>query len=69
MMAEAIKRIVPMKLEAYEPYYTVNPRQNHMIKANFQVLQVISGVAWVSNNGEDFVLMAAENLKASPVNR
>lgn len=55
-MAQAIKRIQSMPIDKHTPYYTIKPRQNHVIRAKNQVLQVISGLAWISQNGEDFIL-------------
>ena len=59
-MAQAIQYIKAMPIDNHTPYYTVKPRQNHVLKANNQVLQVISGTAWVSNNQQDFVLKSGE---------
>jgi hypothetical protein len=59
-MAQAIERKVTLPISQIEPYYTLEPEQNHVVRAREQVLQVISGVAWVSNNGEDMVLHTGE---------
>jgi len=59
-MEQALPRIKAFTIDNHTPYYTVKPRQNHVIKANNQVLQVISGLAWVSNTGEDFVVKPGE---------
>lgn len=65
-MAQAIHRVIPMALEENEPYFTVKTQQNHIIKAQFQVLQVVSGVAWVSNLGEDYVLKVGDAITLMP---
>ena len=59
-MAQAIERKATLPISKIEPYYTLSTGQNHVVRAREQVLQVISGVAWVSNNGEDFVLRTGE---------
>ena len=59
-MAQAIKQINVLPIDIHSPYYTVKARQNHVLKANNQVLQVISGTAWVSNNQQDFILKSGE---------
>lgn len=65
-MAQVLNRVVPMPVEQSEPYYTVKPQQNHVIKAQFQVLQVVSGIAWVSNLGEDYILKVGEAITLMP---
>lgn len=55
-MENTLTRIKALPVDNHTPYYTVKARQNHVIKAKQQVLQVISGVAWVSNKGEDFII-------------
>ena len=59
-MENTLGRIKALAVDNHTPYYTVKPGQNHVIKANHQVLHVISGLAWVSNKGEDFVVKAGE---------
>ena len=59
-MEQALTRIKPLAIDNHTPYHTVKPRQNHVIRANNQVFQVISGLAWVSNKGEDFVVKPGE---------
>ena len=60
-MAQAtIERKVTLPISQIEPYYIIERAQNHVVRAREQVLQVISGVAWVSNNGDDIVLHAGE---------
>ena len=59
-MAQAISRIKSMPIDTHTPYYTLKPRQNHVIRANNQVLQVLSGLAWISQNGEDFILKGGD---------
>lgn len=60
-MAQAtLERKISLPIDHITPYYTLKHGQNHVIKAREQVLQVIEGVAWVSNLGEDFVLTAGE---------
>ena len=60
-MAQAtIPRVISLPINKIEPYYTLKHGQNHVIKAREQVLQVVEGVAWVSNLGEDFVLRQGE---------
>lgn len=61
-MAQAISRIKSMPLDTHTPYYTLKPRKNHVIRAKNQVLQVISGLAWISHNGEDFILKAGDTI-------
>jgi len=55
-MAQAIQRIKAMPIDERSYYYTVEPEKNHMLRAKNQVLQVISGLAWVAHNGQDFIL-------------
>jgi len=59
-MAQAIQSIKRMPIDQHKPYYTIQPRKNHVLKAKNQVLQVISGIAWVSVKGQDFVLKPGE---------
>ncbi len=59
-MAQAIRHGYSMPLDKHTPYYTINPRQNHVIRAKNQVLQVISGLAWISYNGKDVILKKGE---------
>lgn len=59
-MAQAIQSIKLMPIDHLKPYYTIQPRKNHVLKAQNQVLQVVSGTAWVSVNGQDFVLKSGE---------
>jgi hypothetical protein len=59
-MAQAIERKTTLPISKIEPYYTLSTGQNHVVRAREQVLQVLSGVAWVSNNGDDFVLRSGE---------
>lgn len=59
-MQQTLKRTKLMAVDNCSPYFTLKPRQNHVIRANNQVLQVISGLAWVSNNGEDIIVKAGE---------
>jgi len=59
-MAQAIQRIKLLPIDTCKPYYTVQSRENHMLKAKQQVLQIIAGTAWVSNNGQDYVLKAGD---------
>lgn len=59
-MAQAIQSIKLMPIDQHKPYYTIQPRKNHVLKAKNQVLQVIAGTAWVSLNGQDLVLKRGE---------
>lgn len=65
-MAQVINRVIPMALEETEPFFTLKPQQNHVIKAQYQVLQVVSGLAWVSNLGEDYILKTGEAITLMP---
>jgi quercetin dioxygenase-like cupin family protein len=65
-MAQVLNRVIPMALETSEPYFTLKPQQNHVIKAQYQVFQVVSGVAWVSNLGEDYVLKVGDAITLMP---
>jgi len=65
-MAQLAKRIMPIPIHHSEPYYTLNKGQNHLIKAQFQTLQVLSGIAWVSNCGEDYIVKAGEAISLFP---
>ena len=61
-MAQAVSRIKSMPLDNHTPYYTIKPRQNHVIRARNQVLQVISGLAWISHNGDDLILKKGDTV-------
>jgi quercetin dioxygenase-like cupin family protein len=65
-MAQVLNRVMPMALEQTEPYFTLKPQQNHVIKAQLQVLQVVSGIAWVSNLGEDYILKVGDAITLMP---
>jgi hypothetical protein len=60
------QRIRPMSIEAGAPYYTVKARDVHTLTAKNQVIQVLSGNAWISNNGEDFILGAGDTITLFP---
>ncbi|GEM_PF-2262331 len=60
MAQQATQRIKVYPVDNYTPYYTLQIRENHILTARNQVLQVISGAAWVSNNGQDYTLKAGE---------
>lgn len=65
-MAQLAKRIMPIPIHHSEPYYTLNKGQNHVVKAQFQTLQVVSGIAWVSNCGEDYIVKAGNAITLFP---
>lgn len=65
-MAQAIQRIQAMPIDKQSLYYTVEPKESHAIRAKNQVLQVISGVAWVSCGGEDFILNTGDAITLFP---
>ena len=52
--------IKAMPIDEQDYYYTVPARENHILTAKNQVLQVISGVAWVSCVGQDYTLNAGD---------
>lgn len=55
-----IQRIKVLPIDNCTPYYTVQPRKNHILKAKNQVLHVISGTAWISNKGQDYTLKSGD---------
>lgn len=65
-MAQLAKRIIPIPVHHSEPYYTLHKGQNHVIKSQCQTLQVVSGVAWVSNCGEDYIVKSNEAITLFP---
>ena len=65
-MAQLAKRITPISIPQSEPYYTLQTGENHVIKSQFQTLQVLSGVAWVSNCGEDYIVKSNEAITLFP---
>lgn len=65
-MAQLAKRVMPIPVHISEPFYTLKKGQNHVIKAQFQTIQIVSGVAWVSNCGEDYILKPGEAITLFP---
>ena len=59
-MAQTIERKVTLPTDQSERYYTLEIGQNHVVAVREQVLKVLSGVVWVSNNGDDMILHAGE---------
>ena len=59
-------RIKAMPIDDQSYYYTVPARKNHVLTAKNQVLQIISGVAWVSCGGQDYILKVGDAMTLSP---
>lgn len=59
-ISHATHHIKAMPIDKQSYYYTVQKRENHILTAKNQVLQVISGVAWVSCGGQDYTLKSGD---------
>ena len=63
---QVFPRIKAMPIDDQSYYYTVPARENHVLTAKNQVIQVISGIGWVSCGGQDYILKVGDAMTLSP---
>ena len=59
-MAQAIKHEITLATNRIAVDYTLEPGQNHVVQVREQIVQVLAGAAWISNNGDDLILQPGE---------
>ncbi|MBZ0316635.1 MAG: hypothetical protein K8L91_09470 [Anaerolineae bacterium] len=58
--------LTSVKMESAVELVELKPHRNAFIEANSQQLVVVDGVAWVTMNGEDYVVKAGDYCLLTP---